>query len=425
MLKELMFERIRKIEDLEQRQLLKDIVSGVFVNLIDYQEDMNRKLEERIFNEMDDIENKYDIYATLLPREDVDPIHDCLFPICPTDIEEKKIYTDQLLGSIKKDEPTTLMTLFLACNSDEIQHLLTQQRLFRGSLKTSEGQAEIKVALIKNNRYLREIEKLYSIFQINGLPWKTINHPFVHKFLDVIVVDCPPLHEDVEIEEVSIDLEEYEQHKRLNMVPLWNIQPHVVKNSGFPFPAIDRVNFEHVLSLRKTGNQHGYVIDTEEENVRYVKRSDHELTIVSPLEQSGEWRLLKIAKVEQEQIGKLNFALVSNSRNDYFMHKLSYKNNQNVSTKGEIIRLINSFKAADMLELVKIDVFEEQETIGSRNLIQPFLMDRQEGNSYKKTMLLQFISKQDRDFIANDVLSFLIAEIQRHFMEYKCVGKWL
>jgi len=78
-----------------------------------------------------------------------------------------------------------------------------------------------------------------------------------------------------------------------------------------------------------------------------------------------------------------------------------------------------------MLELVKIDVFEEHEPIGSRNLIQPFLMDRQEGSNYKKTMLLQFLSKQDRDFIANDVLSFLIAEIQRHFMEYKCVGKWL
>lgn len=96
-----MFERLRKIEDLEQRQLLKDIVSGVFVNLIDYQEDMNRKLEERIFNEMDDIENKYDIYATLLPREDVDPIHDCLFPICPTDIEEKKSTRISFLGPLK------------------------------------------------------------------------------------------------------------------------------------------------------------------------------------------------------------------------------------------------------------------------------------------------------------------------------------
>lgn len=48
-MKELMIERLRKIEDLEQRQLLKDIVSGVFVNLIDYQDDMNKKLGDRVF----------------------------------------------------------------------------------------------------------------------------------------------------------------------------------------------------------------------------------------------------------------------------------------------------------------------------------------------------------------------------------------
>ena len=48
-----MIERLRKIENLEQRQLLKDIMSGVFVNLIDYQDEMNKKLEQRVFNEMD------------------------------------------------------------------------------------------------------------------------------------------------------------------------------------------------------------------------------------------------------------------------------------------------------------------------------------------------------------------------------------
>ncbi|UZM98301.1 hypothetical protein OL548_26855 [Lysinibacillus sp. MHQ-1] len=119
------------------------------------------------------------------------------------------------------------------------------------------------------------------------------------KFIDVILIGCPPLNEDVEIFEVTIDLEEYEQQKRLNMVPLWNVQRHEVKNSGFPFPAIDRINYEHVLSLRKTGTQHGYLIDAEEDNIRYIKRSDSELTIVSPQDQSGVWQLLKIAKVEK------------------------------------------------------------------------------------------------------------------------------
>ena len=53
-----MYERLRKIDDLEQRQLLKNIMSGVFANLIDYQTEWNNRLEERIFNEIDDAENK-------------------------------------------------------------------------------------------------------------------------------------------------------------------------------------------------------------------------------------------------------------------------------------------------------------------------------------------------------------------------------
>ncbi|WP_167492619.1 normocyte-binding protein [Lysinibacillus tabacifolii] len=423
MLKELMFERLKKIENLEQRQLLKDIVSGVFVNLIDYQEEMNKKLEERIFNEIDDHENRYDIYTTLSAREDVDPIHDCLFPICPTDLEDTNLNIEHLLESIKNNELATLMTLFLECDSIEIQHLLAQRRIFNGHLVTSHGLVEIKLRLTQNNRYVQKIKDLYSIFQINGLPWKTINHPFVNKFVDVKLIGCPTLNEDVEIFEVTIDLEEYEQQKRLNMVPLWNLQRHEVKNSGFPFPAIDRINYEHVLSLRKTGTQHGYLIDTEEDNIRYIKRSDSELTIVSPQDQSGVWQLLKIAKVEKDQVGNLTYELVSNRRNEHFMHKLSSKYNVNISTKGEIIRLINSFEVADNLELLRIDILEGQ--VENRNFVYPFLKDPTEDASHKKTMLLQFLSKQDKDFITNDVLGFLLAEVQRYFTEYKCVGKWL
>ena len=84
-----MFERLRKIDDLGQRQILKDIMSGVFVNLIDYQNESNQRLEERIFNEVDDIENKYDVYVALSSIEEIDPIHDYLFPLLPSDLENQ------------------------------------------------------------------------------------------------------------------------------------------------------------------------------------------------------------------------------------------------------------------------------------------------------------------------------------------------
>ncbi|KMY33185.1 normocyte-binding protein [Lysinibacillus xylanilyticus] len=424
-MKELMIERLRKIEDLEQRQLLKDIVSGVFVNLIDYQDEMNKKLEERIFNEIDDVENRFDIYVTLSSKEDVDPIHECLFPMRQADLESKSINFKKMLEAFKNNESVELFTLFLECDSIKIQQLLARQRLFNGKLVTTEGQVEIKVSLSQNTDYLQEINKLYPLFQVNGLPWKTINHPFVYKFFNVNLVNCPPLNEDVEITEIIVDLEEYEQEKRLNMVPLWNIERHEVKNVGFPIPAIDKVNYEHVLSIRKIGNEHGYLVEADEDNVRYVKRSDNELTIVSPRDKSGVWQLIKIAKMEDEKIGKLYYELVSNRRIEHFIHKFANKYTANVKTKGEITRMINSFEAADSFELVDVEIVDSYSGTSFTHSANTFLTEMIGENNHKKTMLLKFKANEERNFIANDILSFLVSEVQRHFFEYECVGVWL
>lgn len=424
-MKELMIERLRKIEDLEQRQLLKDIVSGVFVNLIDYQDEMNKKLEDRIFNEIDDVENRFDIYVTLSFKEDVDPIHDCLFPMRPADLENKSINFKKMLEAFKNNESAELFTLFLECDSIKIQQLLDEQRHFNGKLVTTEGQVDIKVSLTQNKDYLQEINKLYPLFQINGLPWKTINHPFVYKFFNVNLVECPPLNEDTEITGIMVDLEEYEQEKRLNMVPLWNIERHEVKNVGFPIPAIDKVNYEHVLSIRKIGNEHGYLVEADEENVRYVKRSDNELTIVSPQDKSGVWQLIKVAKMEDEKIGKLNYELVSNRRIEHFIHKFANKYTTNVKTKGEITRMINSFEAANRFELVDVEIVESFSGTSFTHSANTFLTEMLGENNHKKTMLLKFKANEERNFIANDILSFLVSEVQRHFFEYECVGVWL
>lgn len=425
MTKELMIERLRKIENLEQRQLLKDIVSGVFVNLIDYQDEMNKKLEERVFNEMDDFENMHDIYVTLSSRENIDPIHECLFPILRSDLEDQPIHMDKLLEPLKDNQPSVLFTLFLECDAMQIQQLLAEQRQFTGKILTSEGQVHVKVMLQKNVTYLQEVEKLYSIFQMNGVPWKTINHPYIHKFFDVLLVECPPLREETEILEFVIDLEEYEDKKRLNMVPLWNIERIELKNIGFPIPALDKVNYEHVLSIRKTGAQHGYLIDGCEDDIRYIKRGENELTIVSPHDKSGVWQLLKIAKREEEKIGRLEYELVSNRRKNHFTHKFANKYTPAVKTKGEIIRLINSFEVAEKVELVTIDVLETFNGESVSYSVNPFFIEELGEHSNKNVMLLTFKAKEHINFMLNDILSFLVSEVQRYFIEYKCVGAWL
>jgi hypothetical protein len=425
MLKEIMYERLRKIDDLEQRQLLKNIMSGVFANLIDYQTEWNNRLEERIFNEIDDFDNKYDVYVTLNSREDIDPIHDYLFPMLPSDLENKSIETKQILELIQNNETVKVSNVFLACDSTQIQKIIETPRIFKGKLFTSDGPLNIKVSLQKNTVYLQEVEKLYFTYQVNGIPWRTINHPYIHKFFDVILTECPVLSEDLEIYNVEIDLEEYEQIKYVNMVPLWNIERHEVKNSGFPIPAIDKVNYEHTISIRKLGTQHGYLIDSDEQSVRYIQHSEDELTIVSPLDKSGVWTLLKITQFDNGKLSKeAKYEVLSNQRIENFTNKYVRNYNANVKTKGEIIRLVNSFEVSHRLELIDIELKEVPPLDSVSYPVNAFLIEEMEEH-HKKILLLSFKRKEEDTFISNDILSFLVSEVQRYFFEYKCVGKWL
>ena len=420
-----MYERLRKIDDLEQRQLLKNIMSGVFANLIDYQTEWNNRLEERIFNEIDDGDSKYDVYVTLNSREDIDPIHDFLFPMLPSDLENKSIEAQQIIELIQNNKTVIVSNVFLACDSTQIQKIIAASRVFKGKLFTSDGPLNIKVRLQKNTVYLQEVEKLYFTYQVNGIPWRTINNPYIHKFFNVILTECPALSEDLEIYKVEIDLEEYEQLKHVNMVPLWNIERHEVKNSGFPMPAIDKVNYEHTVSIRKLGTQHGYLIDSDEQSVRYIQHTEDELTIVSPLDKSGVWTLLKITQFDQEKLSKdAKYEVLSNQRVENFTNKFVRNYNANIKTKGEIIRLINSFEVSHKLELIDIEVKESLPEDCVSYPVNTFLIEELEAQ-HKKILLLSFKNKEQETFISNDLLSFLVSEVQKYFFEYRCMGKWL
>lgn len=219
---------------------------------------------------------------------------------------------------------------------------------------------------------------------MNGLYWKTVNNPYIHKFFDVVLVDCPPLNANTEIKEITINLEEFENKKRLDMVPLWNIERLEIKNIGFPTPAIDKVNYEHVLSIRKTGSQHGYLVDVDGEDIRYIKRSENELTIVSPQDKSGLWKVLKITEINKEKIGDMNYEVVSNKRVDSFMNKFANKYMVSVKTKAEIIRLVNSFEAAEKMKLVDVEIINEYQGESFYNPMNPFLIDPVGEHSGKK-----------------------------------------
>ncbi|OPH46690.1 normocyte-binding protein [Paenibacillus ferrarius] len=424
-MKDIILDRLSRMDDLEQRKLLKNIMTGVFLNLVDYQEEVNRKLEERVFKEVEASEEGQDIYVTICPREEIDPIHEFLYPMVEGDHEKPVFDMKHVLAQKSSEGEALLMTAFFQCEYRKIQELLRGSRVFRGELVTSRGKHAIQVRLQQNLTYMGELEKLYHVFQKNNIPWKTMNHPYANKFFDLVWTgDSGTIGADEDLLEIRVHLEEFDAFKKLDMVPLWNIERLALKNVGFPIPATDRVNFEHVLSLRKTGAEHGYLVDGDAELIRYIKRMPEELTVVSPQEKSGIWQVFKITRPIATKIGRLPYGLVSNKRKDSFTGGFARKQALTVRATGEINRIVNSFEACELLDLEQVDILDKADGKQATYEMNSFISDHVRVESDKKIMRLRFRNRGSDSFIIDDLMSFLVSEVQIYFPEYKCEGEW-
>lgn len=422
-MKDIIIDKLSKMEDLEQRKILKDIISGVFLNLIDYQESFNKNLEERIFSEIEDKEKRYDVYVTVNNIDNIDPVDDFLYPIISTDLEEKKNDAGKIYEKLIKNEEVCLYTVFMNCDYLKIKEIMRSKKKYTGEIITDNQKYKIKVKLEQNKSYINEIENLYEIFQKNSFCWKTINNPYANKFFDVIITDCEALeNEENEIKEINIDFEEIEEYKMTDVIPLWNVKRMSVKSDGFPMPALDRVNFEHLISLKKLGLDNGYLVDENEGLVKYAMRTSDSLTIVSPEEKASSWNILKISGQGKEQERKLQFELVSNSRKKSFINKFAQKNSQAIRTKGEIARIVNSFEVSKYFELTEIEIIDSKPKRGTTYDMNYFIIDDIRVAKDKKVMNLKFKANKD-SIIIYDLLSFIISEIQMYFPEYQCEGE--
>ncbi|WP_145409976.1 normocyte-binding protein [Paenibacillus xylanexedens] len=430
-MKDIIRDRLNKMEDLEQRSMLKNLMTGVFLNLVEYQETLNKQIEQRVFDEVLPQEERHDVYVTLCAHEDLDPIHEFLYPILPEDAVPQKVYLSEASEALSRKEEMKLFTCYMECGHRELQSLLHSNRTFRGEIVTSEGRHAITVRLKPSTAYISKVEELYRVFRKNSLPWKSVNAPYIFKFVDCVLVssdDGDEWDKQQTVKELSIHLEEFESYKRTNMIPLWNIQKLDMKTGGFPVPASDRINYEHVLPLRKTGTEHGYLVDGEESHIRYIKRSEEEITIVSPLEKSDSWTVLKVAVPVATRISRMDYPLFSNNKREGFAGKYARQEGRSVRSKGEIARMIHAFQSAEGLELEDVQVVAPGSGLGITYPLNEFVSDHVRVEADKHRMILRFSKHEIQPEMAiflDDLLSFLVSEIQLAFPEYCCEGEWV
>lgn len=417
-MKDMLREKLSKMESLEERKILRDVVTGVLENIIQYQADSYERLEKRVF-EKTQSKQQWDVGMIIRNKDEIDPLDEYFYPIVKEDGLPHIIDSKKIAESIEQNQEIEILDVYMDMPLDQLQKFEKEikKHIFSGKIETDIREYNIEVKISKNLKYQREIIELHKIFSENGLPWKTINTTYLERFFKIELISGEAISEEEEITKITIDLENYQKYSIYNLVLMWNIERIDLKEGGFPNPAFDKVNYEHVI-LFENPEEKILIID-ENSEIRYIKRSQKHITIISRREKTREWKGLQLKDLRSDKYKNI----ISNQTQNSFVGNFIEKRDYPIRTKAEIFRIANSYIVSEYLELEDITVQENIIDLDSTYDMNSFIDDEIRLSSKKGMMILKFSAHKENEKYIKDHMSFIVSEIQMNFPEYICRGE--
>jgi len=396
------------------------------MDIVQYQQDRQRKLEEKIMQELPLIHTKCAIYTTVCNKNDYVHGNAFLFPMIPGDINGSDYNADWIKDKIERGGEAVLCHVFMECEGEIIRRLMGEQTEYNYHVEIVTDRNNTyttSVELSPSSKYLKPIEEIYKLFQFNNIEWKTVNNPYAYKFINVAIKELPPFKPNEKIKAITVHLGAYEQYKKTDMMLLWNVQPLTIAKRAFPVPLLDQGLFEHHFLLSELGPDHGYLIHPANQNIVAVRYDADKLVIITNIPKMPKWQVVKFHIPSDMDMPWLNYKVVNNHRKDSFIERFAAaQNNLPLRTKGEFIRIVNSFYAAEEIKLYKIDDRANKDTVGETSDVNYFVADEIRDKHSKEVIKLIF-ETENATFITVEQMSFLVSELQYRYPEYRWIGE--
>lgn len=424
MMKEMIRSEIQSIDALTERTAFKELMEGVFLGLYETNLQMYGALEQRIKDELGYDQSRYRIQSGVIEREYFDKSHHFLSPMEEQDLEEKHYDMKDIVEAVHQDGVFPLMKVMLCCDHLELQELWESKPVFKGiiSTETPGGEWEIEVQLRKNMDYLEKIKYLYHLFIKNGVPWQTVNAPYLYKMADVVVTKLPEeLSGSEKIRQVTIQFGEYSRIVRKELIPVWNIQKLTLDGIGFPTPCGDHSSYEHNIPIYEYGSEHAYLAE-DSQKIQSVTQTKDRLRIISATGEAKKWDIYMLRSSKDHRIDRYTYPLMQNGRAESFAEKYQRKWNQNIRTRTELAHFIRGFGLEDYVGYHNCEIAEQ--FVGKKETysMNPFIEDEVRVPGAQMKLILYFKKGQKESWLQRDVLSFLTSEVQRIYPEYECGG---
>ena len=421
-IKEIIHREIQSILDLKERVAFKDMMEGVFLALYEKNKEMYQSLEKRVMDDLAYDINRYRIRTGIVEKQYLDLSHHMMTPVCPEDAEHVQYKIRDIRKGIQEGGRSRLSSVFIQGDLLEIEEMLKPGKTYPGILKGNKPYG-VSVCLVPGRRYLEQIEHLYHLFVKNGIPWQTVNAPYLFKMADLMILDVPDEAGDQEQAfGIDIDFGRYSQMVHYDMVPIWNVWHLRLEGIGFPIACGDHENFEHVVSIRDHGAEHAYLVE-EKAGIRSVRQNGERLLITGQVANAKKWDIYTIRNGEDHKIDRYTYPIMENLRRDGFAERFQKKNGQRVNTRGELERFIRGFGLEDYIEYKDCHLEDGAGERMQTYSMDFFMKDEIRDQKGRRRLVLSFQAVGQEAWLLRDIASFIVSEVQELYPEYQCEGR--
>ena len=186
-------DEIRRISALEERVVFKELMEQVFLSVYETNEEMYARLEQRVGEDLAYDANRYQIRTGIVERMYLDLSHHQMAPMNEKDSTVRGYDMESIAEEVQKGGGFSLMKVMIPLDYLELREIWKERPVFEGTLETDQpGQSwKIQVRLRQDFTYLNQIRHLYHLFLRNGIPWQTVNAPYLYKLGDVVLESLP------------------------------------------------------------------------------------------------------------------------------------------------------------------------------------------------------------------------------------------
>lgn len=425
--------KVNKVKSLEDKTILKELIREVLMQSGEYHRSLMDQLKKELYDEVEIPYSNYNIMTAICHQNEFDPANGTFYSMKPELKKENSTHYKNM-GELKKalnnQGRVLLGEVFLEADYLILKRLLESKHIFHGRLITRENQYRIRGELIPNTRYIKLLSELMEYYVRNHVEVRTINSPYLYKFFDVylchmesMITTSAAKKEDVQnaqsIIEIKYDLGEYERYRKDHMVPLWNVEFLTMSSSLFPVPQENSVYYRSdiLLDPQEKGND-GYLIGLEKGFDGYVSHYSDKISVFSKDSTLKSWPVIRIHQGKEKLPIHFTYPIMTNRIKQEFIHRYAEFYGRNIRTEAELRRKLLSYEVSDAVTYLYCEIADEIDREETYPLFDYGIHERKG----KKFMVLHFVRNCD-EFIARDIMSFLVSEISSYFQEYHVVGK--